>query len=168
MWFLLNDRLLIAQPQWFYVGIMQGNSKKMRAKNAWKLACRIFSKDGSFLKTGRISCLFCVRITDSSHTSFPLTFVPVAISVRLKYPVPCCLCGSWGQSRCFCIGSWSLWWVILFKYILKPFFSIFSHPKYSTPYSVKWSVMTCLVGMCMRNSNLYSSVAAARISSPRL
>lgn len=67
-----------------------------------------------------------------------------------------------------------LYWVMKpvvnhpFKYILNPFFSLFSHPKYSTPYSVKWSVMTCLVGMCMRNSNLYSSVAAARISSPRL
>lgn len=67
----------------------------------------------NLLKIGRMRCLFCVRITDSSHTSFPLTFVPVPISVDLKYPVPCCLCGFWGQSRCFCVGSWCLWWVIL-------------------------------------------------------
>lgn len=98
-----------------------------------------------FQKTGRISCLFCVRITNSSHTSFPLTFVPVSISVYSKYPVPCCLCGSWGQSRCFCVGSWSLWWVILLSVYSLPLY-VFSHPKYSIPYSVKWSVVTCFGG----------------------
>lgn len=108
-----------------------------------------FSKDKYYLKTGRISCLFCVRITDSPHTSFPLTSVSVPISMYLKYPAPCCHCGSWGWSRCLCVGSWSLWWGVLFfffAYIFNPLFSIFSHKKYSTQYSVKWSAMTCFGG----------------------
>lgn len=33
-----------------------------------------------------------------------------------------------------------------FAYIFNPLFSIFSHKKYSTQYSVKWPAMTCFGG----------------------
>lgn len=105
----------------------------------------IFFLRMDLLKTGRMSCLFCVRITDSSHTSFPLTFVPVPISVHLKYPVPCCLCGFWGQSRCFCVGSWCLWWVILLSiYSSLPQYILTS--KVFDPIFWKMAVMTCFGG----------------------
>lgn len=41
---------------------------------------------GLLWKQAELVVCLCVRITDSSHTSFPLTFVPVPISVHLKYP----------------------------------------------------------------------------------
>lgn len=123
--FLLNGRILIAQTCSVYVGVMQGNSKKMKAKmhGSWQVIFVL--KMGLLWKQARISCLLCVRITDSSHTSFPVTFVPVLISVHLKYPVPCCLSDSWGRRRCFYVGSWSLWWVILLS-IYSILFTVYS------------------------------------------
>lgn len=125
--------------------MLYGNSKKIRTKMYGSWHVIFFSKDGSSLKTGRMSCLFCVRITDSSHTSFPLTFVPVPISVHLKYPVPCCLCGFWGQSRCFCVGSWCLWWVILLN-VHSISFSEHSHIQSIPPHILEMAVMTCFGG----------------------
>lgn len=103
-----------------------------------------FSKDGSSENRQNELLVLC-----ENHWLFPhfisSNLCPVPISVHLKYPVPCCLCGFWGQSRCFCVGSWCLWWVILLSiYSSLPQYILTS--KVFDPIFWKMAVMTCFGG----------------------